>query len=161
MRRYGQHRLPLSCSPLQRCSLCDLRRPSLCQLRRRRLTRLRPSTRQVQQLRANSVPCAMHRASYASPMLLRQRRQPASTLKVPPRRGESVAERNAREKIAREHLDDGKQAMDEHRYSDAIDLLQRALDTSDRPDFGYTAGEAASLLKQASNRQSAADPPVK
>ena len=82
---------------------------------------------------------------------------PASTLKVPLKTGESVADRNAREKNARFHLDDGKKALDEKRFTDAIDLLQRALDTSDRPDFGYTAGEAASLLKQARSAKAAVD----
>ena len=71
-----------------------------------------------------------------------------STLKVAARPGESVAESNRREKIAREHLDDGKRAMDQRRYADAIALLQSALDGSDRRDFGYTAGEAASLIKR-------------
>ena len=83
---------------------------------------------------------------------------PASTLMVPLKAGESVAERNAREKLARYHLDDGKKAMEEKRFTDAIDLLQRAMDTSARPDFGYTAGEAASLLKQARTAKAAADP---
>jgi tetratricopeptide (TPR) repeat protein len=81
----------------------------------------------------------------------------APTLKVPLKPGESVAERNARERNARLHLDDGKKALDEKRFTDAIDLLQRALDTSDRPDFGYTAGEAASLLKQARTAKATAD----
>ena len=85
---------------------------------------------------------------------------PASTLKVPLKAGESVAERNAREKNARAHLDDGKKALEEKRFPDAIDLLQRALDTSDRPDFGYTAGEAASLLKQARTAKATADATV-
>ena len=81
-----------------------------------------------------------------------------STLRVAARPGESVAERNARERLARYHLDDGKKAMEEKRFSDAIDPLQRAMNTSARPDFGYTAGEAASLLKQARTARAAADP---
>ena len=80
-----------------------------------------------------------------------------SALRVAARPGESVAKRNAREKNARFHLDDGTKALEEKRFSDAINFLQRALDTSDRPDFGYTAGEAASLLKQARTAKAAAD----
>jgi predicted component of type VI protein secretion system len=82
---------------------------------------------------------------------------PPSTLRVTARPGESAAERGNREKLARYHLDDGKKAMDERRWPDAIDLLQRALDTSDRPDFGATAGEAASLLKTARTAKATAD----
>ena len=47
--------------------------------------------------------------------------------------------------------------MDERRYPDAIYLLQRALDTSNRPDFGYTAGEAGRLMKAARSAKAAAD----
>jgi tetratricopeptide (TPR) repeat protein len=82
---------------------------------------------------------------------------PPSTLRVAARPGESASERNGRDKIARHHLDDGKKALDERRYADAIDLLQRALDVSDRPDFGYTAGEAAGLLKSARTGKATAD----
>ena len=82
---------------------------------------------------------------------------PISTLTVAPRPGESAAERNSREKLARYHLDDGRKALEERRYADAIDLLQRALDTSERPDFGSTAGEAASLLKSARTGKATAD----
>jgi hypothetical protein len=82
---------------------------------------------------------------------------PPSTLRVAARPGESAAERNTREKNARYHLDDGKKALEERRYADAIDLLQRALETSDRPDYGATAGEAASLLKTARSSKAAAD----
>jgi predicted component of type VI protein secretion system len=96
-------------------------------------------------------------APVAPPVAATAAPPPASTLKIPLKSGESVAERNAREKLARSHLDDGKRALEEKRFSDAIDLLQRALDTSDRPDFGYTAGEAASLLKQARTAKATAD----
>ena len=82
---------------------------------------------------------------------------PPSTLRVAARPGESAAERNTREKNARYHLDVGKKALDERRYADAIDLLQRALEMSDRPDYGTTAGEAASLLKTARSSKAAAD----
>jgi len=47
--------------------------------------------------------------------------------------------------------------MEDRQYADAIDLLQRALEVSDRPDFGATAGEAATLLKAARTSKATAD----
>lgn len=73
------------------------------------------------------------------------------------RPGESAAERNSREKLARAHLDDGKRALDERRYPDAIDRLQRAVAVSNRPDYGYTPGEAVRLLEAARGARAAAD----
>jgi tetratricopeptide (TPR) repeat protein len=78
-------------------------------------------------------------------------------LSVPLKSGESTAERAKREKNARYLLDDGRKAFDEKRFADAIDLLQRALEVADRPDFGATPGEAASLLKQARTAKAQAD----
>jgi tetratricopeptide (TPR) repeat protein len=72
-----------------------------------------------------------------------------SPLTVPMKAGETAAQRANREKLARTHLDDGKKALDEKRFSDAIMFFQAALDTSGRDDYGTTPGEASNLLKQA------------
>jgi hypothetical protein len=81
----------------------------------------------------------------------------ASTLAVAARPGETAAERNSRETLARVQLDDGKRALEEHRYADAIDRLGRAVAVSNRPDYGYTAGEAVRLLEVARGAKAEAD----
>jgi predicted component of type VI protein secretion system len=88
----------------------------------------------------------------------REAKPPASSpLSVPLKSGESTAERAKREKNARYLLDDGRKAFDEKRFADATELLQRALEVADRPDFGATPGEAANLLKQARTAKAQAD----
>jgi pSer/pThr/pTyr-binding forkhead associated (FHA) protein/tetratricopeptide (TPR) repeat protein len=71
------------------------------------------------------------------------------TLKVPQRTGETLAQRAAREKIAKDHLDQGKRALDEQRFADAIGALEAAIETSDRQDYGYSENEARNLLQNA------------
>jgi predicted component of type VI protein secretion system len=85
------------------------------------------------------------------------KKREASPLSVAPRPNESATERATREKNARYLLDDGKKAFDERRFAEAIDLLQRALELSERPDFGATPGEAASVLKLARTAKANAD----
>lgn len=80
-----------------------------------------------------------------------------STLKLAPKAGETASQRASREKTARYLLDDGKKAVEDRRYAEAIDFLQRALDTSERQDFGYTADEASTLLQKARAARAAAD----
>ncbi|MGH9370971.1 MAG: FHA domain-containing protein, partial [Vicinamibacterales bacterium] len=72
-----------------------------------------------------------------------------STLRVARVPGERASQRETREKNARFHLDDGKKALEERRYDTAIGLFQAALDTSGRPDYGYTANEASERLQSA------------
>jgi predicted component of type VI protein secretion system len=79
----------------------------------------------------------------------------AETLRVTARAGETNAQRSTREKTAKTHLDDGKKALAEQKYINAIDLLQAALTTSGRQDYGTAANEAASLLARARKERDA------
>src|SRR5262249_27226683 len=84
-----------------------------------------------------------------------------SPLTVPLRAGETQAQRGAREKLAKQHLDDGKKALDDRQYVDAITLLQAALTQSGRDDYGTTPNEAANLLRQANQAKTAAEAQTK
>jgi tetratricopeptide (TPR) repeat protein len=79
----------------------------------------------------------------------------AETLRVTARAGESNAQRATREKTAKTHLDEGKKALAEQKYVNAIDLLQAALTTSGRQDYGTVPNEAASLLARARKERDA------
>jgi tetratricopeptide (TPR) repeat protein len=100
-------------------------------------------------------------ATTTAPAAQQRENQPTSSLSVPIKPGETPAARAAREKLARSHLDDGKKALDEKRYTDAISLLQAALDASARDDYGTTPNETATLLKQARSAKASADAGVK
>jgi serine/threonine protein kinase/tetratricopeptide (TPR) repeat protein len=73
----------------------------------------------------------------------------AETLQVTARAGETNAQRASRERTAKGHLEDGKKALAEQKWVNAIDLLQAALTTSGRQDYGTVANEAARLLARA------------
>jgi hypothetical protein len=79
----------------------------------------------------------------------------AETLRVTARGGESNAQRANREKTARGHLEDGKKALAEQKWVNAIDLLQAAVTTSGRQDYGTVANEAATLLARARKERDA------
>jgi hypothetical protein len=79
----------------------------------------------------------------------------AETLKVTARAGESNAQRANREKTARGHLEDGKKVLAEQKWVNAIDLLQAALTTSGRQDYGTVPNEAATLLARARKERDA------
>jgi pSer/pThr/pTyr-binding forkhead associated (FHA) protein len=79
----------------------------------------------------------------------------AETLRVTARAGESNAQRANREKTARTHLEDGKKAVAEQKWVNAIDLLQAALTTSGRQDYGTVANEAATQLARARKERDA------
>jgi pSer/pThr/pTyr-binding forkhead associated (FHA) protein len=80
-----------------------------------------------------------------------------TTLRVAPKAGETASQRTAREKLARNHLDDGKNALADHRYPAAIGLFQAALEASNRPDYGYVKDEASNLLQEARTSQARVD----
>jgi pSer/pThr/pTyr-binding forkhead associated (FHA) protein/tetratricopeptide (TPR) repeat protein len=77
--------------------------------------------------------------------------KPTSSWTVMPRADETAAQRLSREKLSREHFEDGKKRFDEKRYSEAIELFVAAIKNSGREDFGPTPGEASNLWKQAQN----------
>ena len=79
------------------------------------------------------------------------------TLRVAPRAGESAVQRATREKLAKTHLDDGKKALAEARYVQAIDLLQAALNQSGRQDYGTSPNEAVTALARARKERAAAE----
>jgi tetratricopeptide (TPR) repeat protein len=79
----------------------------------------------------------------------------AETLRVTARAGESNAQRANREKAARGHLEEGKKALAEQKWVNAIDLLQAALTTSGRQDYGTVANEAGTLLARARKERDA------
>ncbi len=80
-----------------------------------------------------------------------------STLMVAPIAGETASQRSEREKRARDHLDDGKKALEERRYSTAVSLFQAAINSSQREDYGATKDEAKTLLKSARDAMAAAE----
>lgn len=77
------------------------------------------------------------------------RSRPQDSLTVAPRKGESAANRAIRDKLARSHLEDGRARFREGNYPAAIVLLEAALRTSEREDYGRTAFEARQLIGQA------------
>jgi predicted component of type VI protein secretion system len=79
------------------------------------------------------------------------------TLKVPQRTGETLPQRAMREKTAKDLLDQGRRAVEEQRYADAITALEAALETSDRQDYGSTENEARNLLQQARTAKATID----
>jgi serine/threonine protein kinase/tetratricopeptide (TPR) repeat protein len=76
-----------------------------------------------------------------------------SPLTVAARAGETAVQRANREKRARTHLADGRKALDEKRFVDAVTLFQAAIETSGRDDYGTTPGEASNMLKRAQAMQ--------
>ena len=81
----------------------------------------------------------------------------AETLKVSLRPGETEKERATREKTARTQLEDGRKALENRQFDQAISALQSAISTSGRSDYGAQANEASTMLRQARNSKAAAE----
>jgi hypothetical protein len=85
----------------------------------------------------------------------------APTLRVAIKENETLASRSNREKYAKTFLDEGKKALEERHYPEAIEKLALAIENGGRQDYGYTPNEASSLLQKARAAQAAADNAVK
>ena len=83
--------------------------------------------------------------------------QVAEFLRVQAKPGESEKDRLTRERGAKSQFDEGKRALAEQRWDNAIAAFQAALKISERTDYGTTANETTTLLRQAQKGRLAAD----
>ncbi len=79
-----------------------------------------------------------------------------SPLSVSRRANETRAQREARDKAARGHLENGKKAYLDRNWPEAIQQLQLALDVSDRLEYGTKPNEAHDMLQSAKAAQAEA-----